>query len=178
MLKKKTNQSARVPKSPMRTVSSVHFEAMTSMHLIHARDTVILPPPRPLQWLPPPLARVMEHNTFRSLLSCRFGQKVAVVVFAIPTGIFGNGFEEMIMHRKKQKEQLAELAEQQEGGVQTGYAVDSGSERPGFAFLDTTCTTGKVYSGVLAVVILLNVATYFASTLSYLQVRMCILNKD
>ncbi|CAM9445641.1 unnamed protein product [Discosporangium mesarthrocarpum] len=51
-----------------------------------------------------------QHNTAGKFISV-FTAVVAVAVFAIPTGIFGAGFEEMIHLRKKAK--LAEAAEAQ-----------------------------------------------------------------
>lgn len=106
-------------------------------------------------------------NTRRSFAFC-LRPKVAVVVFAIPTGIFGNGFEEMIMHRKQQKEQqlLEDIIVQESGDVAT--ADESGA---GFAFLDTNRSAGKVYSTLLVVVVLVDMMAFFTSTLNYLQVR-------
>lgn len=111
--------------------------------------------------------------------------KVAVVVFAIPTGIFGSGFEEMITARKQQKveqeQQQLELEQQQGGnvqqngtsaGVSAAYGGGSQAERPWFSFLDMQCAAGKVYRNVLVTVVVLDVCTFFATTLGYLQVRI------
>lgn len=105
-------------------------------------------------------------------------------MFAIPTGIFGAGFEAMIQSRKQGK---VEQAAQEEEDSPDAEAEDSawgtsnteeliragGGQRPEFSFLDTTTARGKMYRNVLLAVVILNIAALFTSTLDYIQVSLC-----
>lgn len=95
-------------------------------------------------------------------------------MFAIPTGIFGSGFEDMIKQRKerKQAEQEAIAGTEQEDFYETeARRVFSGDhQHAAFSFLDGRTVHGKMYSGLLAVLVTLDVIAFFLSTLAYLQV--------
>lgn len=130
-----------------------------------------------------------------NVLSCRVGScrivsaplpfsccQVAVAVFAIPTGIFGAGFEAMIEHRKQHdKEEQASLQEDAavaEGESSAWGTADAsteligagGGQRPSFSFLDTGTNGGRRYRNVLLTVVVLNIIALFSSTLDYFQV--------
>lgn len=116
---------------------------------------------------------------------------MAVAVFAIPTGIFGAGFENMIQARKRSKEEEASLALDGEdngdgeslplndfrAAAENGSnsdimsGLDYGRERPpGLSFLNTKTREGQVYRYFLLAVVVMDVMAFFASTLGYLQV--------
>lgn len=110
---------------------------------------------------------------------------MAVVVFAIPTGILGSGFQDMIMRRKEAKRELAAQQSEGEDGLEESPAFlaeelaawssarsSTGSDRPWFGFLDVTTEQGKVYRLVVVAVVVVDVCTFFTSTLSYLQVKI------
>lgn len=98
-------------------------------------------------------------------------------MFAIPTGIFGSGFEDMIRQRKERKQAEQEAAAAISGVEQEDFyeaearRVFSGDhQNAAFSFLDGRTGHGKVYSGVLAFLVILDVVAFFLSTLDYLQV--------
>ena len=108
-------------------------------------------------------------------------------MFAIPTGIFGAGFEDMIRLRKQKALEDSEAAGMEdvfedEGKVAWGDDTpESATSRPNattgedddqplYSFLDTRTMTGRVYSRVLVAVVMLDVVAFFLSTLDYLEV--------
>lgn len=111
--------------------------------------------------------------------------KIGVAVFAIPTGIFGAGFEDMMQSRKAEQEDEADDVPQ-DGGVITvageqivvapswtegGEESAQKDKRPKFSFLDTSTPNGKLYRNFLLFVVITDVITFFSSTLPNLQVR-------
>lgn len=104
-------------------------------------------------------------------------------MFAIPTGIFGAGFEDMIQHRKKGKEAQAasDQADSDDDNGAMGYlpsalsgAFGGGGGRddePWFSFLDLRTKRGIAYRSLLLAVVVVDVLAFFASTLDSLQVR-------
>lgn len=113
--------------------------------------------------------------------------QVAVAVFAIPTGIFGAGFEDMIQARKLGKEEQAALDGAADGSdlsvpgpVWSGADASSSSssedghdeEPPFFSFLDTACDTGTRYRSFILTIVVLDVLAFFSSTLGYMQVSV------
>ncbi|CAM9142714.1 unnamed protein product [Ascophyllum nodosum] len=128
---------------------------------------------------------VDEHSTAGRYLGV-FTAVVAVAVFAIPTGIFGAGFEDMIRLRKQKALEDSEAAGMEdvfedEGKVAWGDDTpESATSRPNattgedddqplYSFLDTRTMTGRVYSRVLVAVVMLDVVAFFLSTLDYLE---------
>lgn len=111
-----------------------------------------------------------------------------MAVFAIPTGIFGAGFEDMIQHRKNKKEGQTDSdhAESDDDDSAMGYLPSSvaslagfrgggggGDEGPWFSCLDTRTEKGRAYRSLLLVVVVVDVLAFFASTLDSLQVSWC-----
>lgn len=105
-------------------------------------------------------------------------------MFAIPTGIFGAGFEDMIQHRKKKEGQTAsDQGDSDDDDGAMGYLPSAlsaafggrggGDDEPWFSFLDTRTTRGRAYRSLLLAVVVVDVLAFFASTLDSLQVRWC-----
>lgn len=84
---------------------------------------------------------------------------IAVAVFAIPTGIFGNGFQE---HAEQQ---------QREGEVETRSEVESGEgvQWTVYSFVKSKSTAGKWYERGMILLIVANVASFIVGSTQWAE---------